>query len=117
MKKKKKLLTEQEQKEIAELRITTKGIAVVLAIENGLCPKIKGGYDITKFEKFWEAFESQVDLPKEEVSDSIKTEPHKRGNKRTNDSNTPIVPLILGILAGSIIGKLLFLLLKVLGVL
>lgn len=32
--------------------ITTKGIAFYLAMKNGVCPKIEGGYDTTQFEIF-----------------------------------------------------------------
>ena len=41
--------------------LTVKGIAVFCAIENNLLPKVEGGWDDTNFEKFWEAFEQNLD--------------------------------------------------------
>ncbi len=42
------------------LEITHKGIAVVSAIQSGLCPKIEGGWDTDAFEKFWEKYKSDL---------------------------------------------------------
>lgn len=35
---------------------TEKGIAVVAAIESGLMPEVKGGWDDTAFNEFWDMF-------------------------------------------------------------
>ena len=40
--------------------LTTKGIAYYLACKHGLCPKIEGGYDTAKFDKFWNEFEAAL---------------------------------------------------------
>ena len=37
--------------------LTDKENAYLLACETGLCPKIKGGYDTTKFDEFYKLFE------------------------------------------------------------
>ena len=54
----KKPLTEQEREEMRELRLTDKGVAFLLAIENGLCPKKDGEYDCEAFSRFWDAYEA-----------------------------------------------------------
>ena len=117
MKKKEKLLTEQEQKEVREIRLTEKGLLLLIMVDHNLVPKVDGGYDLKEFNKIWDEFVYERDSLEEKVGNSIKCKSDKRRKKRTEDSNIPIVPLILGILAGSLIGKLLFLLLKVSGIL
>lgn len=37
--------------------ITPKGIAVLAAIDAGLCPEVDGGYDTEAFEKFWQQYD------------------------------------------------------------
>lgn len=44
------------------MRITMKGRAFIDAIETGLCPKVKGGYDTDTFEKFWERFGKEINM-------------------------------------------------------
>lgn len=40
--------------------ITNKGRAFLAAYEAGLIPKTDSGYDETKFEQFWDAFEKDM---------------------------------------------------------
>lgn len=117
MKEKKKLLTEQEQKKIREFRLTEKGLFYLMMAKHGFVPEVNGVHEWGKIDEFWNEFVSERDSLKEEVGKSIKCKSDKRRKKRAKDSDIPIVPLILGILAGSLIGKLLFLLLKVSGIL
>jgi hypothetical protein len=117
MKKKKKLLTEQEREEIREIRLTEKGLICLIMAKHNLIPKVDGDFDFKAFEKFWDEFVYERDSREEKVGYSIKCKSDKRRKERAKNSDVPIVPLILGILAGSIIGKLLFLLLKVSGIL
>ena len=39
-----------------KLRITSKGEAVLIAIECGFCPKTEFGYDVSAFELFWNRY-------------------------------------------------------------
>ena len=39
------------------LRLTEKGEAVLIAIDNGLCIKTEKGFDTLNFERFWEQYE------------------------------------------------------------
>jgi hypothetical protein len=117
MKKKKKLLTEQEQEEIREIGLTEKGLFFMMMARHGFVPEVNGAHEWGKIDEFWNEFVSERDSLKEEVGKSIKCKSDKRRKERAKNSDVPIVPLILGILAGSIIGKLLFLLLKVSGIL
>ena len=39
--------------------LTPKGIAVLAAIEAELLPRVEGGWDNTKFDKFWEQYEAE----------------------------------------------------------
>ena len=117
MKEKKKLLTEQEQGEIREIRLTEKGLIYLIMANHNLIPKVDGDFDNKAFEKFWDEFVYERDSLEEKEGNSIKCKSDKRRKKRAKNSDIPIVPLILGILAGSLIGKLLFLLLKVSGIL
>ena len=39
--------------------LTPKGIAVLAAIEAELLPRVEGGWDNTKFDKFWELYEAE----------------------------------------------------------
>ena len=41
--------------------LTPKGIAILAAIEADLLPKVKGGWDDTKFNKFWKLYETEFD--------------------------------------------------------
>ena len=43
----------------SKLFLTPKGIAILAAIEADLLPKVKGGWDDTKFNKFWELYETE----------------------------------------------------------
>ena len=45
-----------------QLRLTRKGIALVAAITADLLPQIEGGLDTTKFEKFWELYDEEVQI-------------------------------------------------------
>lgn len=40
--------------------ITDKGLAVIAAIESGLMPEVEGGWDDTKFNEFWEKYQSSL---------------------------------------------------------
>ena len=40
---------------------TPKGAAVYCAIKNGLLPKVKGGWDDTNFNKFWDDFMERLE--------------------------------------------------------
>lgn len=40
--------------------ITDKGIALLAAIDAGLCKKTDKGYDITEFTKFWELYQKDL---------------------------------------------------------
>lgn len=44
-----------------KLNLTLKGFALLAARESGLIPKVKGGWDDTKFNKFWELFGKELE--------------------------------------------------------
>lgn len=44
------------------VQLTPKGMAFYLAMKHGVCPKIEGGYDTTRFEDFWSEFEQKVTI-------------------------------------------------------
>lgn len=50
-----------KKKIMAEPFLTPKGIAILAAIEADLLPKVKGGWDDTKFNKFWELFSKELE--------------------------------------------------------
>lgn len=52
-----KKMTKRKSPEGLDVCLTNKGMAYYLACKHGLCPKIKGGYDTTKFDEFWNEFE------------------------------------------------------------
>lgn len=56
-------MKKEKSPEGLDVCLTNKGIAYYLACKHGLCPKIEGGYDTTKFDKFWNEFEAA--LPKQ----------------------------------------------------
>lgn len=39
---------------------TEKGLAVIAAIESELMPEVEGGWDDTKFNEFWEKYQSSL---------------------------------------------------------
>lgn len=117
MKEKEKLLTEQEQKEVRVIQLTEKGLLFMTMANHNLVPKVGGDYDFKKFDEFWDEFVYERDSLEDKVGNSIKCKSDKRRKKRAKNSDIPIVPLILGILAGSLLGKLLILILKVSGIL
>ena len=43
-----------------KIRLTEKGLAVLAAIECGLCPKVEGGYNTEKFDEFWDLYEKML---------------------------------------------------------
>ena len=47
-----------EKKKIVSL--TPRGLAVMLAIQEGVIPKCEGGYDAAAFERFWDRYELEV---------------------------------------------------------
>lgn len=46
--------------ETVPVALTNKGIAMVAAVESGLLQRVKGGWDDTKFNKFWERYEKML---------------------------------------------------------
>lgn len=48
--------------------ITTKGIALLAAIEAGICPKVDEGYNTDAFELFWSKFETELAKKRENGS-------------------------------------------------
>ncbi len=46
-------------KQSRALRLTPKGAAVMFAIEAGLLPKVRGSWDLTAFDRFWESLSSE----------------------------------------------------------
>ena len=57
-----------------------------------------------------------VSLKKEEDY-QLKSKTDETGDKSTADSKKPIVPILLGFIIGGILGKLLILLFKIIGIL
>lgn len=47
-------------KEKKIVSLTPRGLAVVLAIQEGVIPRCEGGYDTAAFERFWDRYESEV---------------------------------------------------------
>ncbi len=43
-----------------KLLLTNKSIALMAAIESDLLPKVEGGWDDTKFQIFWEKYETYL---------------------------------------------------------
>lgn len=43
----------------SDLRLPPKGAAVIFAIEAGLLPKVRGGWELTAFNRFWESLSSE----------------------------------------------------------
>lgn len=100
---------------VGKLQLTTKGIAFYLAMKHGVCPKIDGGYDTTKFEKFWDEFEPH--LLGNTISNQVEDKSNESCDESTSESKTPIVPILLGLVLGTLFGKFLLLILKVAGIL
>lgn len=53
-------------------RVSSKGLALLAAIEVGWCPSIEGGRDISTFNRFWEIYQESLskqrpDPPQESV--------------------------------------------------
>ena len=42
----------------SEFQLTPKGLALTSAIESGLLPEVEGGWDDSKFNVFWEKYET-----------------------------------------------------------
>lgn len=40
--------------------ITPKGLALIAAIQNGLAEEVEGGYNVDKFNRFWEQIEDDL---------------------------------------------------------
>ena len=53
---------------------------------------------------------------KKEERYQFKSKTDETGNKSTADSKKPIVPILLGFIVGGILGKLLILLFKIIGI-
>ena len=49
-------MIKKDKKEVS-LDLTQKGLAMIAAIESGLLPKVKGGWDDAYFKIFWNTFE------------------------------------------------------------
>ena len=97
------------------LQLTIKGLAFYLACKHGLCPKVEGGFDDYNFSRFWDEF--SVCLFKEQRSNQIEKDIKNTCDETTDNGNRPIVPILLGIIVGSLLGNLIALLLKVYGIL
>lgn len=54
---------------------------------------------------------------KKEEDYQLKSKTDETGDKSTADSKKPIVPILLGFIIGGILGKLLILLFKIIGIL
>ena len=59
----------------------------------------------------------ETTLLEEKESKQFECESHKRSNKRATNSKRPIVPILIGFILGGLVGKLLILILKVMGIL
>ena len=83
-------------------QLTDKGLAVLLAVKHGLCPKRKGGYDTRKFEMFWDEFQAR--LTEKRGNDQS----HKEVKETCKDSDDRkkivIRSIILGVILGVISG-------------
>lgn len=94
-----------------KMQLTDKGLAVVLAIENGLCPRTDDGWDITRFEKFWDEYQKQL------TENQVTNKSENSCDETANNSKIPIVPIFLGGIFGCILAKMILLFLKICGVL
>ena len=47
----------RKDKKEASYDLTPKGLAMIAAVESGLLPKVKGGWDDADFKIFWNEFE------------------------------------------------------------
>lgn len=89
--------------------------------------KVNLGKTDQEFEDWWDDKQSRmleelsqklyVSSLLEEKDDQIKYESDCSRNKSANDCKFPIIPLLLGGILGGFLGKLLFLLLEIIGVL
>ncbi len=41
--------------------LSHKGVAVISAIQSGLCPEVEGGWDTDDFEKFWTKYQADLE--------------------------------------------------------
>ena len=98
--------------EEGKIRLTLKGKTYLLAVNHRFCPGSKYGMEM--FDRFWDEFK---DTLLEEDIKELGNNTNQSGNKTTNNRNIPIVPILFGFVLGSIVGKLLLLFLKILGVL
>lgn len=70
-----------------------------------------------KKEKLLTEQEQAKVLTEEKERNKLKRKSDKSGDNGTTDSKKPIVPILLGFIIGSLLGKLLILILKVSGIL
>lgn len=97
-----------------EHRITLKGIAVVQAVEAGLCPEAEDGYDDSAFLKFWDTFEPELwKYVQEHPEDAIEVLYDKP--KKERDDRHYYRNLILRSIATFFIGSILMALLEAFG--
>ena len=109
------VLTKEKTNAIEEIKLTDKGCFYYLAMRYGLCPKTIGGYDTSKLDKVWEEYENW--LSEKEKRDSLENKTYQAGNycaaNSTKDCYLPVLFALLGVLIGSVVGNLLFLLVRV----
>lgn len=108
---KKKPLTDEEY----EVKVTLKGRALLLMMESGLCPPTLTNESYEAFEKFWNGFEAE--LLAEEECKNIKKKSRQSRDKRTKDGDFEVPPMVLACLVGFLVGHLLFILARIVGIL
>ena len=106
----------------ANIRLSNKGIALLAAIETGLCPRNDdGGYDITAFTHYWELYQEMLLQNRRNELEDLREMLHEEGYQTTDDcayQRKSYLKLTLVLLGGLIFGSLftkLFLLLLVPG--
>lgn len=107
-----------KKEEYGLIHLSDKGIALLAAIEAGICPKIEnGGHDIATFELFWEIYQEKSLKNRVNTAKYLRKVLYKEGHQTANDrayQRKRYLKLTIcslgGLLFGSFVTKLFLLL-------